>query len=430
MVNVALALLLLIITGTSFAQSAAGTEIANISSWLANAAGEVFAKGGSGDTVTRDAASRTVSIKTPVDYRAASGRVFNLLVEKTAQVSSTRMGSVVIGAARGAVIGGGIGAVAMLGVAGVALLCQETSICQKPGTDDLEVPANTGLSGQEQQILGLTGWVYNGTVINKTLQQILSDRGCGGSSFDCVIADILMSETQLVATYNMIRKSDGANIGQAIYNKLQDGYTLPPPEKHAPTAEDWAAAESKIASPDWDQILIDKGVPIPTTKPLLQPMTQILSDDTTTDRDSAGNVTGTTKTVTTVTLNDTATDTRPGSVSATETTVKTTSNAAGETTGTQTTTITAPPPDKPLPPINIIMDTVEDTEIQTQTIEAPLNTTSWGEGTCPAPIPISTSFNTYTIPTEQLCDFASGVRPMVLLVASVTALFIVTGFKL
>jgi hypothetical protein len=159
-------------------------------------------------------------------------------------------------------------------------------------------------------------------------------------------------------------------------------------------------------------------------------MIQTLSDDTTVDRDAAGNVTGTTKTVTTVTLQDTAIDTRPGSVSAIETTVKTTSNAAGETTGTQTTSTTSPPPDKPLPPINIILDTVEDTEIQTKTVEAPLNTNTWGEGTCPAPIPINTSFNTYTIPTEQLCDFAVGARPMILLVAGVTSLFIVAGFKL
>lgn len=402
-------------------------EIANIPAWT-SVSDKLFAQAQSGDTITRttDANGRYINIKTPVDYKSAAGRAFQIVVDKTAQIEASRMGKAVINVVRGV---SPVGSALILGSVFVSLLCSETEICQKEGTNDLETPELSGYEATESQALQLSGWVRNGVSYQKTLEELKSDLGCGGN-YNCPITLIEQAPNFLVITYDIIRKSDGANVGSAAFNKINDGWTLQPVPKRTPTESDLTAAESKITSADWDQILIDKGVALPVTdSPTLAPLSTTLSTETATNKDESGNVTGTTTKTTTLTLSDSATRARPGSVSATETQTITNYNTSNQVTSSTTINQSAPPPDKPAPPVNVHFDSVEDVQLPTQEISAPLNTTSWGEGACPAPIAVNTSLKSFTIPTEQYCDFATASRPFVLLIAGISGLFIITGFR-
>lgn len=392
-------------------------EIANIPAWT-SASNLLFGQAQSGDTVTRttDAnGNRFINIKTPIDYKSSSGRVFPIIAEKIAQIEANRMGKAVMLLARGT--GGGLGVVGLLGVSFVTLLCSETNICQKSGTDDLEIPAET-LPAND------TIWDCSGFGDMTVSACLTNIQGCNQGQIVC--DNPRMSSDNKQYLYDK-KYTNGTPIGAIIMSRIT---AWVPKASRSPTAADFDTAESKITSPNWDQILIDKGAALPVTEtPVLQPLVTTLSSEVATNRDQAGNVTGTTQTTKTLTLSDSATRARPGSVSGTETTSITNYNTSNQITSTTTVQQSAPPPDKPAPPVNVSFDGVEDVQLPTQEISAPLNTTSWGEGTCPAPIAVNTSLKSFTIPTDQYCDFATASRPFVLLIAGISALFIITGFN-
>jgi hypothetical protein len=175
--------------------------------------------------------------------------------------------------------------------------------------------------------------------------------------------------------------------------------------------------------------LIENGQPVPmSTVPILTPPAPVkISEEETVTRDDQGNITGTQRKTTTLTITDSATETRPGSVSGNEITTITNYNTSNVITSTTTIDNSSPPPEKPNK-ITVNFYNVEDVVLPTQYLDVDLNTNSWGEGTCPAPITVSTSLKEFTIPTQQYCDFATASRPFVLLIAGITGIFIITGF--
>lgn len=67
--------------------------------------------------------------------------------------------------------------------------------------------------------------------------------------------------------------------------------------------------------------------------------------------------------------------------------------------------------------------------MEEQDVDFDFDYESWGDGVCPLPIQIQTSFNTFTVPTEPICDFAEGARPIILMLAGLTAMFIIAGIR-
>lgn len=88
---------------------------------------------------------------------------------------------------------------------------------------------------------------------------------------------------------------------------------------------DWIDAEILLNDERYDEPLLANGQPVPLANlPIFGNQDPIpLLDTEKVNRDSNGNVTGTTRTTTTLHLTDTATETRPGSVTGTEITIKT-----------------------------------------------------------------------------------------------------------
>lgn len=410
----------------SLAQTA-GSEFADIESWL-NTESQKYYKPGSGEKWVRNSSpngDRFIKVESPVDYKARNGRTYPVVIEKTGQIDGSKIGKAVVRFSK-------FLPPLAVGVEIYNVVCELSDICKKDGVDEWEVPITTGLAGLEQQISGLTGWVRNGNVCTETLTECKSNNGCGGT-FDCVISDIYINGTQLVATYDSIRKSDGVNIGQLIYNKIDDGYTMPEPEKITPTEAEWTAAETKLNDPRFDEPLLANGQPVPLANlPILGSQPPITLEETETiNKDGNGNVTGTTKSTTTLTISDGATEANPGRVIGTETTTKTDYNTSGQLTGSSTTETGSPPPDKPAEPPTISFDNVPDSEIEEEEIDAELEPPeSWGEGACPADKTVSVGFGDLTFDMQPTCDFATGVRPVMLFIASITAMFIVSGIRI
>lgn len=153
-----------------------------------------------------------------------------------------------------------------------------------------------------------------------------------------------------------------------------------------------------------------------------------LSDSETVIRDSQGNITGTRRTITELVLSDGATSSQPGRVTGTETQTQTDYNTSGQPTGTQTSTNTPPPPDKPQEPPTISFDNAEGLPIETEVVQLSLPVAnSWGEGVCPPDVALP--FYGLSIPYQPACDAATMLRPVVILLASISALFIIAGLR-
>jgi hypothetical protein len=246
----------------------------------------------------------------------------------------------------------------------------------------------------------------------------------GGGAYQCYVKRLDNGGVYYVSNTNP--QTGCANDYTLVNGQCQITSSAQP---HTPTEQDFANAETKLNDPRFDVQLIVNGQPVPVNTPTLTsaPPVKLFEEETVT-KDDQGNVTGTQKKTTSLTITDSATSSRPGSVTGSETTIITNYNTSNVITSTTTVENSSPPPEKPQKPINVQFDGVEDVVLPTQDLDVDLNTNSWGEGTCPAPITISTSLKEITIPTQQYCDFATASRPFVLLIAGITGIFIITGF--
>jgi hypothetical protein len=230
--------------------------------------------------------------------------------------------------------------------------------------------------------------------------------------------------------YYDIKNSSGSLIGTNQLKTRLEPFQDQQPVSRPPTTDDWTDAETKLNDPRFDEPLLVNGQPVPLANlPILGNVPPItISDTETINRDSQGNVTGTTRTTTTLEVSDSATTERPGSVTGTETTTKTDYNTSGQPTGTQTSTNTPPPPDKPQEPPTISFDNAEGLPIETEVVLMDLPVAnSWGEGQCPADVPLP--FNNLSISFQPACDAAVMLRPVVILLASISSLFIIAGLR-
>lgn len=195
------------------------------------------------------------------------------------------------------------------------------------------------------------------------------------------------------------------------------------------TATDWEAAQSKLNDSRFIQPLLDKGeaVPVfvPTHIPLMEKEIGRTSEPV---LDQAGNVTGTKETVTKLQATDASTPGSPNTFNITESTTINNYNTSNVLISTTTTTAD-PPPTTPPTETATTFDEVGDVPIQEKAVNPNYDSTSWGEGSCPAPVELVTSHGSFTIPTQQACDFAVTVKPIILLLATLSALMIIGGAR-
>ncbi len=199
---------------------------------------------------------------------------------------------------------------------------------------------------------------------------------------------------------------------------------------HTPADSDWAAAKSLLNDLRFVQPLLDKGEAVPVFAPPPVPMIEkVIDTHTVPTFDSSGNVTGSQVTTTKLQATDASTPSSPNTFNITESTTINNYNTSNVLTST-TTTVVNPPAPAPPAADPTTFDEVPDVPVQTKAINPDYDATSWGEGACPAPVTITTQlFGSHVIPTATACDFAVAVKPIIILLATITAIFIMSGAK-
>lgn len=213
----------------------------------------------------------------------------------------------------------------------------------------------------------------------------------------------------------------------------------PSPDQWKPATEaDWnnaqprlqGAFEDKMRSDSTAQPYLDlagqSGMPMPVNL-TWGSSTWSGPTTTTTLRDGAGNVTSivsTTPTYTTQVTNNSTT------INFSESIKTSTSNVApdGSVTPGPTST-TDKPADPDQKPDSVELDTVEDTELQTQEVGAFTYSDAGTGGACPADPVVTVMGHSLTIPGHVVCDYAEKLRLLVLLVFGVVSARIVASAK-
>ncbi len=202
------------------------------------------------------------------------------------------------------------------------------------------------------------------------------------------------------------------------------------PETRTPTETDWANAEPKLNVDGAIAPIIIGGGSVKIDVPTFQPIQQPIGTTTTTLKDSAGNVTGTETTTTTLNITNASTSTVVNNYNVTETTVTTTYNNSNQVTGSTSTNSDAPPKTPDTKPPIIEFDQVPDSNLQTAEVPGTFTTNSWGGGTCPPDTTINYKYGTLTYDMQPACDFASGIQPVTLVLAAVIAAYLISGVRI
>lgn len=314
-----------------------------------------------------------------------------------------------------------------IGLALYDVICDLSGICNDDGNWGKTPTGHSVVENQAHELTG--GWIYNGGNIGNTLADALNYMTCNAANY-CEIIGSTVTETQLVLNYFIYRRSDGANIGSFSLNKAGFNQSqLPPVAQVSPTEQDWQQAETDLnAHPQQTaEALYNSDAPVPVLASTQSaPVTHQIAQTSTQTKDAQGNITGTQVATTSVKVEDTST-TNNVTYNVTEVTTITTYNENNEIIDTQTSTSdNQPPKGTNTDELTISFDNVPPSQLEEETPEFNLQTpVSWGEGTCPADVDLG--IYDLKISYAPACDAADMLRPIFLLLASVTAMFIVAG---
>jgi len=203
------------------------------------------------------------------------------------------------------------------------------------------------------------------------------------------------------------------------------------------TDQDLSTAEPLLNTGDTTPHLVDNSEPVPvdvSTPPSLNnaPITKPVSNETTTTKDGQGNTTGTQTTETSLEITDAATTENPNQLSFSETTTVTNydiNNNITNQTITETSVTPPAPPEAPDIDYQIKFDDVTDNDLEDYEFPAVFATDSWGTGSCPADRSVSYSHGSLELTYQPVCEFAEGIKPAVLVIAGLSAMFIVSGVR-
>ena len=420
----------------SFATLGSGVGEINLAGWIKGADG-VYSRAFSDGNGTRAMPTNATVNSTSTALVQTSKGITAIDIVKTANVNTARLGSAMIGLAKKA---GPLG----MTLTAASLVCELTEICNQAGKWMMNPPASPTAPNSYPATDGkYWGW---GTTYYPTIQGACSDSArlaanvgtsssftfdhsvdLGGGQYACFVKRA--SDGQVFAASNT-NKVSGCAPGYTLTgsNCLKNGVV--PVEA---TNTDLDNAASKLNDDRVTPHLIDAGEDVPTGVPTItNTPKQVISEDTAVTKDQNGNATGTKVTTTEAEIVDAATAESPGKAIVKETTTVTNydinNTVINSTTSTSYTS--QPPPNNPADQITISFDDVPDDGVEHEDVDTELETPqSWGDGFCPADETIDYHYGTLTFDFQPTCNFAIGVRPVLIFMASVTALFIVAGVK-
>lgn len=194
------------------------------------------------------------------------------------------------------------------------------------------------------------------------------------------------------------------------------------------TESDWSLAETKLdAQPQQTATsLYNSDAPVPVDASThSDPVNHQIGTTSTQTKDAQGNITGTQTQTSTVTVTDNST-TSNITYNVTEITTITHYNEDNEITGTETSTSDNSPPKSSIDETTVSFDDVPPDQLETEEPDFDLGEpVSWGEGTCPPDVDLG--IYGLSISYAPACDAAEMLRPIFILLASITAMFIVAG---
>lgn len=381
---------------------------------------------GSGATWLRDTNSENLMRLTPNSSAVLSGNNLTLVekvniptskglfavdFQRTAAVDINRVGKAVGAAARS------LGPVS-LGLTAASLICELTTICNQAGewffgSEVTEITSLTCANVGSGTVTFLSGGFYN-------KYKIIPKNQCGGvvPSGWGIVATCSPSIHGCAFGDDMIKESAGSPVSQAQTPRV-------------PTSEDWSTNEPLLNDSRFISTLLDKNQPVPVQAPSITiPQKFPIGNQTTTLKDGNGNTTGTQTTTTEAEITTPSAAENPsGSPSViriTETSITNNYNINNELTSSTTTTTggTEKPQQQSY---EIEIDNVNPDTLQEKPVSFPFDTNSWGSGSCPADRTVNYHYGSLNLTFQPACDYATGIKPIVLILAGFVAMYIISG---
>lgn len=369
-----------------------------------------------------DPATRTVTTTRPYNVTGLDGKTYQANITKTAAADIPKVGAALSKFAQR------VGPISMA-LATADLICSLTDLCNLNGNWMITRSADDQVS----HLMG--GWVANFDSSPLSCTSDMDMTACAnsvwGNAFNLGGFSYTVFPDRIEASIALKSKSTGTTLGEGKLRRMVSNFQPDPPT--APTASDWTAAENKLSSPAGADRLAAELEPLPVQVPsVFSPISVPLGTATATNKDALGNATGTQQTTRRLDIEDAATEAEPYRVTVKETDTVTNydlnnSPLSSTETVTQTDTPTEPPP-----PEEIEIDFDESTDRDLQTFEVPglfSYTPFGGAGSCPQDVTENTKFGNVTMSYAPVCRVAEGVRPFVILLAIISAFFIVSGSR-
>lgn len=353
----------------------------------------------------------------------SDGRAVERTIAGTSTVDASRAGKLVLDLARNLIWP------VNLALSAYDIICSETDICkQADGTWSKKVDLGR-VSVQAGWVRGCAG----GCVINNVPGSTGAIVQAAQEFISARTTDAFTCETPPSPESSFACRTLDNIGGPAIvfWTSQGTGVTLPV------TDIDWMEAEPKLKDKFGQVITSEQGQPWIEALSGLAPMPVNLTwpqtswkdaTQTTTVRDSKGNV----QSVVTRTPSNTTVATNNSTViKFTESVVTTTTGYVNGAPQPSVTSTEVKPQDDSTPPKreDVELDTVDDLDLQTQEIGAFSYTPAGGGSACPADPVVTVLGHSLTIPGHVLCDYATMMRTVVLLVFGVIAAGIVAGAR-
>lgn len=378
-----------------------------------------------------DPATRTVTTTRPYNVTGLDGKTYQATITKTAAADIPKVGAALSKFAQR------VGPLSMA-LATADLICTLSDICKNASGIFDKVTSLTGVDAVKTHV----GWcVSNGGTTpcypDKDFDDAVKQANAclQSASSNCVVDGVrekLSGSTLIGLEYRFRFISDGSY--SPYFPATFMGSYVPPPATGAPaTASDWTTAETALSTPAGADRLAAELEPLPIKAPsVFAPISVPLGTATTTNKDALGNATGTQQTTRRMDIEDAATEAEPYRVTVKETETVTNYDLNNSPISSTETVKQSDTPSEPPPPEDIEIDFDESVDRDLQTFEVPglfSYTPFGGAGSCPADVTENTKFGNVTMSYAPVCRVAEGVKPFVILLAIISAFFIVSGSR-
>ena len=403
---------------------------------------------GSGATWLRDTNSENLMKLTPNSSAVLSGNNLTLVekvniptskglfavdLQRTAAVDISRIGKAVGVAARAL---GPIG----LGLTAADLICSLSTICNQDGQwmvapEATSYEPNSYPASNGQWLAWGSRFVATPEAGCRDAERIQVNVGVGFTydHMEEVTPDNYKCYARRISDGSVFYASNTSRIagcapGYTLQgsNCVKDGVVSSPA-----TAQDWDNKAGLLNDIQFTNTLLDKQYPVPVQAPSITiPQKFPIGNQTTTLKDGNGNTTGTQTTTTEAEITTPSAAENPsGSPSViriTETSITNNYNINNELTSSTTTTTggTEKPQQQSY---EIEIDNVNPDTLQEKPVSFPFDTNSWGSGSCPADRTVNYHYGSLNLTFQPACDFAVGIKPIVLILAGFIAMYIISG---